>query len=228
MALYAMAVPDDLREASRAFGSEFWSALCVVTPDLAGYSRLVLMWVLMSAAMMLPTALPTFRAYTDLGSTGAETRLPELALGFLLIWAAFSLLAAGLQLALFQSDLVSSFGDSRSSTFSAVLLLIAGFYQFSTAKASCLSKCRAPVAFFLEHWGAPPFQLGLRMGATCLGCCWALMLLAFVGGTMNLLFMGLATLVMTLEKLPQIGRLIDRPLGYALIAGAALMALSGI
>ena len=223
-----MAVPADLREASRAFGGEFWSALCVVTPDLAGYSRLVLMWVLMSAAMMLPTALPTFRAYSDLASTGASTRLPELAAGFLLAWSGFALFAAAMQLALFQTDLVSSFGDSRSVALSSALLLIAGLYQFSAAKAACLSKCRAPVAFFIQHWGEHPLKLGLRMGVTCLGCCWALMLLAFVGGTMNLLFMGLATLVMTLEKLPQIGRIVDRPLGCALIGAAALMAVSGL
>ena len=69
--------------------------------------------------------------------------------------------------------------------------------------------------------------MGLRLGATCLGCCWALMLLAFVGGVMSLAFMGLATLIMTLEKLPDIGRWMSRPLGFALLGASGVMAVSG-
>ena len=226
--LYVMAVPADMREASRVFGAEFWVALCTVTPDLAGYGRVVLMWVLMSMAMMLPTALPAFAAYDDLGQSAAETAPLVLIAGYLTVWWGFSLLAAAGQMALFGLDLVSSFGDSRSTWLSAGLLAAAGAYQFSAFKESCLSKCRAPLTFFMENWSDGPWRMGLKLGATCVGCCWALMLLAFVGGVMSLAFMGVATVIMTLEKLPEIGRWLNRPLGFALLAGAGWMSVSGL
>lgn len=218
--LYAMAIPADLRAASRLFGQEFWVALCTVTPDAAGYVRLVAMWALMSTAMMLPTALPAFATYDDLRGAVTAGGLGPLAIGFLAVWTAFSLLAAGLQMLLFRADLVSAFGDSRSAYLNAALLLGAGLYQFSPLKGACLAKCRSPMTFFMQHWDEGPWRMGLRLGAVCLGCCWALMLLAFVGGVMSLVFMGLATLVMTLEKLPDIGRWMSRPLGVALIGSA--------
>jgi len=226
-ALYAMAIPPELREASRLFGAEFWIALCTITPDLAGYGRVALMWLLMSTAMMLPTVLPAFAAYDDLKQTAAETSFYGLASGFIAVWAGFAFIAAGLQMALFHFDLVSGFGDSRSIWLSVALLAIAGGYQFSELKEACLSKCRAPLTFFMQYWGDSPIKMGLRLGATCLGCCWALMLLAFVGGVMSLAFMGLATLIMTLEKLPDIGRWMSRPLGFALLGASGVMAISG-
>ncbi len=225
-ALYTMAVPQDLRSASLIFGAEFWSALCTVTPDFAGYGRLVLMWALMSTAMMLPTTLPALAAYDDLGQTGAPTQLMTLASGFLTIWLGFSLVAAGLQMMLFRADLVSAFGDSRSAPLSAALLALAGAYQFSALKESCLSKCRAPVTFFIQHWDEGAFRMGLRLGAVCLGCCWALMMLAFVGGVMSLAFMGLATVIMIVEKLPDVGRWISRPLGGILLVAAGAVAFT--
>ena len=228
VALFAMSVPADLREASRIFGAAFWSDLCNVTPDLAGYGKLVLMWALMSTAMMLPTTLPALAAYDDLAASGAETKPFALIAGFLAIWWGFSVLAAGVQMALFRADLVSAFGDSRSAILSAALLAMAGAYQFSALKDSCLSKCRAPVSFFLAHWDDGAARMGLRLGAACLGCCWALMALAFVGGVMSLGFMGLATLIMILEKLPDLGRWISRPLGGVLLVAAAAVALTGL
>jgi predicted metal-binding membrane protein len=226
--LYAMAIPADLRSASRLFGADFWAALCTVTPDLAGYGRVAMMWALMATAMMLPTVLPAFATYDDLGSSGAATRPVALWGGYLAVWLGFAVLAAGLQMALFQLDLVSGFGDSRSIWLSAGLLAVAGAYQFSPLKRACLNKCRAPLTFFLAHWQDGAWRMGLRLGAACLGCCWALMLLAFVGGVMSLGFMGLATLIMTLEKLPRFGRWLDRPLGVALLAGAAGLALGAL
>lgn len=228
VAIYAMAIPAELRDASRLFGSELWAELCAVTPDMAGYSRVVLMWALMATAMMLPTALPALRAYDDLGASGADTRPYAFVGGFLAVWFGFAFVAAALQMALFQADIVSSFGDSRSAPLSATLLAVAGLYQFSALKESCASKCRAPVSFFLQNWDEGALHMGLRLGATCLGCCWALMLLAFVGGVMSLAFMGLATLIMTLEKLPEIGRWISRPLGMALLGAAAWVVVTGI
>ena len=140
--------------------------------------------------------------------------------GYLAVWLGFSVIAAGAQMALFNAGLLTAFGDSRSGVLSAALLALAGAYQFSPAKAACLSKCRRPLVFFMAHWDEGPLRNGLRLGLVCLGCCWALMLLAFVGGVMNLAFMGLATVIMVLEKLPGPGRYLTRPLGVALLCAA--------
>ena len=219
--LAAMSVPAELRDAARIFGAEFWESFCTTTPDAAGYARLVTMWMLMSGAMMAPTALPAFATYDDL-SRQTEARFDQLIAGYLVIWLGFSIVVAALQMGLFNAGLVSAFGDSRSFWLSGALLIIAGLYQFSALKEACLSKCRQPLTFFMAHWEEGAWRNGLRLGAVCLGCCWALMLLAFVGGMTSLGFMGIAMIAMTLEKM-QAGAWLTRPLGIILIgAGIAL------
>lgn len=219
--LFLMAVPQELRIAGQIYGREFWASLCTLTPDAAGAVRITGMWALMSAAMMAPTALPVFATYDDLGQSAENTRFLHLVAGYLVVWIGFSVLAAGLQMGLYRADLISAFGDSRSAALSALLLALAGAYQFTPLKEACLSKCRRPLTFFMQHWDEGPWRNGLRLGAVCLGCCWALMLLAFVGGVMNIAFMALAMVLMTLEKLPEIGRYLTKPLGAALLLLAA-------
>lgn len=227
IALFLLAIPGDLRTFANIYGADFWQALCTVSLDGAGFVTGVIMWALMSAAMMLPTALPAFATYDDLGrQTGA--RFGPLVAGYAVVWLGFSAMAATVQMLLFRVDLISVVGDSRSPLFSAGLLLVAGFYQFSPVKEACLSKCRQPLTFFMSHWDEGPWRNGLRLGLTCLGCCWALMLLAFVGGVMNLAFMGLATVIMVLEKMPDLGRFLTRPLGVVLILGAFAVMLRAL
>ena len=225
--LYAMALPADLRDGAVIYGTDFLQSLCIVTPDAAGFGRIILMWALMSAAMMAPTALPAFATYEELSHTG-ETQFGTLVVGYLGVWLGFSVIAAGAQMALFQAGLLTAFGDSRSGVFSAVLLAVAGAYQFSPVKDACLSKCRRPLSFFMQHWDEGALRNGVRLGLVCLGCCWALMALAFVGGVMNLAFMGLATVIMVLEKLPQVGRYLTRPLGAVLIAASVWVLFTSI
>ncbi len=220
VALYLMAIPAELRDLSRIYGAEFWADLCRVTPDGAGALKLWGMWVLMSLAMMLPTALPAFATYDDL-PTGRDG-FAALVGGYMAVWLGFSALAAAAQMGLWQIGLVDQSGLSLSVALSGGLLIGAGAYQFSGFKNACVTKCRAPFAFFMAHWDDGPFRIGLRLGAVCLGCCWALMALAFVGGVMSLAFMGLATLLMVLEKLPDLGARLTRPLGVALIAAGAV------
>lgn len=215
--LYAMALPQDLRVAGQFYGPDLLAEFCVVTPDTAGFLRLIIMWVLMSAAMMAPTILPALATYDDLSKTAPSTHFGQLLAGYGLVWIGFSTFAALAQMLLFSFGLVSLFGDSRSTALSSGLLLLAGLYQFSPVKEVCLSKCRAPMMFFLQYWGEGPWRNGLRLGLVCLGCCWALMLLAFVGGVMNLVFMGIATLIMMLEKLADFGRYLTKPLGVILV-----------
>ncbi|WP_027237412.1 DUF2182 domain-containing protein [Leisingera caerulea] len=225
--LYAMSAPAELRAAGAIYGPDFWRDFCTLTPDAAGFGKMLMMWALMSAAMMAPTALPAFATYEDLSHTAPDTSFTWLVGGYLAVWLGFSALAAVLQLGLFQAELLTAFGDSNSRYLSAGLLLVAGGYQFSPVKEACLSKCRRPLVFFMQHWDEGPLRNGLRLGLVCLGCCWALMLLAFAGGTMNIAFMGLATVIMILEKLPELGRYITKPLGAGLV-GAALALAAGI
>ncbi len=232
--LYLMAVPGDLRDlrdlraAGSLYGAEFWQNFCTLTPDAAGLSRMWAMWALMSAAMMAPTMLPVLATYDDLAQSGAATGMARLMGGYLAVWLGFSVLAAAAQMALFRAGLLDPLGQSASGWLSAALLLLAGLYQFSPAKEACLSKCRQPLIFFLSHWDAGPWRNGVQLGLICLGCCWALMALGFVGGVMNLAFMGLATLVMIVEKLPDIGRYITRPLGVLLIGASVVVAVGSI
>ncbi|WP_093038890.1 DUF2182 domain-containing protein [Roseovarius azorensis] len=225
--LYAMALPADLRVGATIYGADFLQSLCIVTPDAAGFGGIVAMWALMAAAMMAPTALPAFATYEDLAHTG-QTRFGVLVMGYLAVWLGFSVLAAAAQMALFHGGLLSAFGDSRSGLMSAGLLAVAGAYQFSPVKEACLSRCRRPLSFFMQYWDEGALRNGVRLGLVCLGCCWALMTLAFVGGVMNLAFMGLATVIMVLEKLPDLGRYLTRPLGAGLLAASVWVLFTSI
>ncbi|WP_029059347.1 DUF2182 domain-containing protein [Stappia stellulata] len=215
---------------SEAFGADYWRSICAVSPGIAGFPAVFGMWAIMSAAMMAPTAMPAFNTYLDLGHAGAGNAAGFWALvgGYLAAWLAFSLGAAGLQLGLASAGWLRPDGVVLVPGAPAALLLVAGLYQLSPAKAACLSKCRAPLSFFLANWREGPSgaaAMGLRLGLVCVGCCWALMLLAFVGGTMNLAFMGLATLVMVFEKLPEVGRWLTRPLAAVLVVAGLVDAL---
>lgn len=226
LALYGMTVTADL---PRGLGAEFWLALCGGAAP-AGFAPLAAMWALMVAAMMLPSFAPALRTYLDLSAVGAsEGRgAGALALGYAAVWAAAALAGAALQLGLGTLGLVAPDGSSLSLWLTAGLLGFAGLYQFSAIKAACLSRCRQPLTFFLERWRPGParaLRMGAELGAVCLGCCWALMALAFVGGAMNLLWMGAATLFMAMEKLPGIGRPLTLPAGVLLLTAAAFTAL---
>ena len=215
-----------------AIPAAFWTSLCASAAE-ARPLALWAMWALMAAAMMLPTFAPALRTFADLSATGATTAAGAVALvgGYLAVWLAASVAGAAAQWALARWGLLPPAGQSLSPWLSAALLLAAGAYQFSALKASCLSKCRMPLTFFLQHWRPGPSAaaaMGARLGALCLGCCWALMALGFVGGTMSLAWMGAATLFMTLEKLPDIGRLATRPAGWGLILAGGAMTLRAL
>ena len=192
-------------------------------------SQVLGMWALMVLAMMLPTLLPMLGTLNDLTCRLSANLVYLLAFtgGYLIVWLAFAILAAGLQLRLTSLGLVDAAGTFVRPGLTLALLLGAGLYQFSALKQACLSACQAPLHYFIAHWrdgvgGAA--TMGLRHGLVCLGCCWALMALAFVGGTMNLLWMGLATLLMSVEKLPKIGVWVSPLIGGTLLALALAFA----
>lgn len=227
VAVLLMGESDEMRQMALIYGAEFWAELCGITPDLAGYLRLVLMWAVMSAAMMLPAAVPALAVFDDLSAAGAQDRgaVVHLMLGYLIAWIGFSALAAGAQMALVQAGLVTPFGQSLTPYLNAGLMAVAGAYQLSRFKAACLSKCRDPLVFFVENWRPgrlSTLRLGVWLGGICIGCCWALMLLGFVGGVMSLLWMGAATLFIIAEKMPWADRSLPFASGLILLGGAAM------
>jgi len=210
-----------------------WASLCLPAGE-ARFLPLMAMWALMGAAMMLPGFVPALATFRDLAAAGAGEAGASAALvaGYLAVWLAAAAVGAGAQSALAGAALLNPGGALISPLASAGLLIVAGLYQFSGAKSACLSRCRHPLTYFLGRWrpGArAAFGMGAELGLVCLGCCWALMALAFVGGTMNLMWMGLATLFMAAEKLPEIGRPLTRPAGIGLIlAGTATLTAAAV
>lgn len=194
----------------------------------ADYALLVfLMWWVMMVAMMLPSAAPTVLLYTALVRRTAEPHAPaslaaSFMLGYLLVWAGFSVAATGLQWLLELQGLVSpAMMTLTSGLVGGSVLLAAAVYQLSPLKGVCLEHCRSPMRFLVEHRRSGHFGallMGIEHGAFCVGCCWALMALLFVGGIMNLYWIAGIALLVAAEKLLPWG---DR-LAQALAAGLAL------
>jgi predicted metal-binding membrane protein len=197
---------------------------------MAEFWPLSTMWAIMMAAMMLPTLVPTLRSYEDLMHSANGTRAGWLGLlaGYSAVWAGFALAIAGLQLGLLHAGLIDMLGIATSTYLAGGLLLVVGAFQFTRTKELCHGVCHAPGMYFLGHWKTGAWggaRMGAHLGAYCVGCCWGFMMLGFVGGVMNLAWMGLATLFMVLEKLPQIGHKVMKPMGVLLIlAGLCVIA----
>ncbi len=212
------------------YGPDFWIGLCRQAVGFEDWTLLFAAWAIMSIAMMMPTLFPTLNTYNDLiiGGAGNSRGFYLILVGFLFVWFGFSIIFSTLQAYLLEESLVDQTGVFRNKGLAALFLLIAGLYQFTPLKDNCVSQCRSPLIFFMEYWDSSSFgsvKMGLRLGMICLGCCWALMSLAFVGGTMSFGFMGLATCLMIIEKMPQLGGYVTKPLGAGLICAAAITAL---
>ena len=188
------------------------------------FATLFGMWAIMMAALMLPTMVPTLRAYEGLMASANGTRAGWLGVlaGYFVVWVAFAASIATLQLGLLHAGVIDLLGIPKSPVFAAALLIAVGAFQFSRAKEFCHGVCHSPMMYFLGHWrtgAAGGLRMGLGLGAFCVGCCWGFMVLGFVGGVMSLAWMGLATLFMVLEKLPQVGHVVTKPMGVLLILG---------
>ena len=189
-------------------------------------SNVFLMWVLMTLVMMSTTAVPVLLSLHSVTQNASQLIWWAFVFGYSLIWFGFALAASSLQLAIAELNLFDSH-NGLNKTLSVGLLITAGLYQFSSLKQRCQSECLAPMQFFLRHWRdgvSGGLKMGLRHGLTCVGCCWALMLLAFVGGLTNIWFMVLSAAVMAVEKFPAIGRRLTAPLGVLIIVwGVAVL-----
>lgn len=214
-----------------------WSAsgpaafLCRAIPGgdiIVPAATYALAWVLMTAAMMLPTTWPLFDTFDRLTAQRADhgRLLLLLGLGYGAVWGGFGLLAHGLHLAVSALFERVPWLAWNGWLVGAGIIALAGAFQFSALKRRCLEKCRAPLGFVIEHWrGSGParqaFALGAHHGLFCVGCCWALMLLMFAVGAGNLLWMLALAALMAVEKNVTWGARLSTPLGVALLAWAA-------
>jgi predicted metal-binding membrane protein len=208
-------------------GASAWMMTAVW--DARHLALLWAMWAVMMVGMMLPSASPMLLLYGGVArrsATGASTASRQLyafAAGYLVVWASFSLAATALQRLLATLLIVSPMMELTSPVVAAALLLIAGAYQLTPIKHACLRTCQSPLGFLMSRWrngltGA--FRMGLEHGAVCVGCCWALMLLLFVGGVMNLAVIAALTALVAFEKLTPFGAPGGRISGVMLIAAA--------
>ena len=217
----------------RSSGWDTWQALC--QPALAGtwasfwgsFAVALPMWAAMILAMMLPTAGPMILTYAEIADTAARKGEPVvsplvLTTGYVAVWIGFAVAAATLQGTLARAGWLD--GGSVSRVAGGAIFIVAGAYQFSALKRSCLTQCQRPFPFFFSNWTeerAAVFRLGLRQGLYCLGCCWAMMGVMFAVGTMNVVWMAALGVLMTIEKLSATAR-------FSHAVGAGFVAIGSV
>ncbi|WP_447975118.1 DUF2182 domain-containing protein [Nitrospira sp. Kam-Ns4a] len=183
------------------------------------------MWLVMMVAMMLPAAVPMLLLFATITRQRAGCGRPEgptglFLAGYLALWGGFSLVATAAQGTLHALVLLSPEAALRSPLLGGGILLAAGLYQLTPLKQACLAHCQAPLQFLVRHWRDGPrgaWLMGLHHGGYCVGCCWALMALLFVGGVMNLAWIAVLSAVVLVERVVARGPALSRVAGFALI-----------
>jgi predicted metal-binding membrane protein len=197
-----------------------------------GYALAVfLMWWVMMVAMMIPSAAPAILLFAAGARRRVVSRSPHGAtsafvFGYLAVWGAFSAAATALQWGLESIGLVTGMMEIASGPIAGTVLVAAGLYQLTPLKEACLKHCQHPLLFLLHHWrpGAiGAFRMGLEHGAFCLGCCWFLMALLFVGGIMNLIWIAGIALYVALEKIAANRRWFTTCAGWTLVVAGGLL-----
>jgi predicted metal-binding membrane protein len=185
------------------------------------------MWLVMMIGMMTPSVTPTVLLFNRIARRapegGAFARTSAFVGGYLLIWVAFAAVATGLQVEFIALEWIDDMGITRGPIATAAVLFAVGVYQWLPAKRTCLDHCRSPVEFLVTAYrpGARgALQMGARHGLYCLGCCWGLMLLLFVGGVMNLLWVAAIAAVVFIEKLLAGGEWVRRTIGVVAVLAA--------
>ena len=229
--LYLLDMASEMSEMADMSGMpdmENMAGMALVTPYARwGVSDVLVagvMWIVMMAGMMLPSAAPMILLYAAAERRRRSAPLlatPTFILGYLLIWTGFALAALGAQWLLLRFGLFAPEMRVTSGFLGGGVFIAAGLYEWSSLKERCLAVCQSPLGFIAGHWrpgigGA--LRMGLGHGAYCLGCCWVLMLLLFVGGVMNLLWVaGIAALVL-LQKVVPGAKPVSRATGLAMLA----------
>jgi predicted metal-binding membrane protein len=202
--------------------------------DQSYFIAMLLMWVIMMTGMMVPTAIPMALVYAAIARKAAAQGTPvaptsAFVSGYVVMWALFSVAATFAQWGLDEAALMSPMMVTNSPWLGAALLIVAGLFQFTPWKNSCLQHCRAPAHFISQSWkpgvwGA--FRMGVEHGAYCIGCCWILMGLLFFGGVMSLLWIAGITLFVLLEKVLPLGDSGGRIAGVAMsLTGVVLLVI---
>jgi predicted metal-binding membrane protein len=198
------------------------AAMTMRTWGAADWFALFVMWGVMMMGMMLPSAAPVIllvlSAYRLRHEAYARAAAFAFVCGYLLVWTAFSAIAALGQFALHRAAVLSAEMRLYSATVSGVILLIAGVYQWLPLKDRCLAHCQTPLAFLTRHWRPGTvggFSMGVRHGAYCVGCCWLAMTVLFVVGVMNIVWIAVLAAFVLLEKLAPGGRTAGRLAGMA-------------
>ena len=218
-----------------AGGSGMDSVVALRVWGLTDFSLMFLMWAVMMVGMMVPTAAPMALMYASVARKAASqgtVLAPTAAFvsGYVVIWCVFSLAATLLQWQLNRVALLSRTMVLSNSSLGAGLLIIAGLYQMTPLKEACLRHCRSPAHFIAEHWRSGTggaVRMGFEHGIFCLGCCWLLMLLLFVCGVMNLLWIAVITAFVLFEKLAARGEAGGRLAVVAMIAVGVVLLLRG-
>jgi predicted metal-binding membrane protein len=200
---------------------------------LGAFGLFLIAWVVMTAAMMLPTALPMVLSYNRLVQSrpGGAGRVALFVQGYLTVWAGFGVMAYSADLLVHAAVHSSQFLASHTGLISGGVLLLAGAYQFTPLKASCLRQCRSSLSFLMNAWrdgwgGA--WWMGAHHGLYCVGCCWALMLVMFAVGMTQLGWMLGLALLMLVEKVARRGVLVGYSVGLLfLLVGLATLLVQG-
>lgn len=226
LAMYWMAV----RMGISVLGKQAGMMNMAGMPAMGSPAMLVPMWAVMMIAMMGPTFVHTASTYEALmkSANGTCGGWVGLVLGFFAVWAGFAVVIALAQAWLMRVGWLDMFGVSTTLWVTVALLIIVGSFQFTRVKEVCQGVCQAPINYFLGHWrpgGSGGFRMGMGLGTFCVGCCWGYMVLGFAGGVMNLLWMGLATVIMVLEKLPPVAHYVSKPVGVVLIVTGLAIAV---
>jgi predicted metal-binding membrane protein len=227
---WAWIVPMALDMYGSMSGPSAW--MMAADRGLEHHALLFAMWLAMMVGMMVPSAAPAILIYAAVvrrSSDGddATRRAYLFAAGYLAVWTAFSAAATLVQSVLTTLTLVSPMMEITRPVVGGALLVAAGLYQLTPLKQSCLASCRSPLNFLTEHWRAGrsgAWRLGLEHGLYCLGCCWAVMLLLFVGGVMSLVCIAAIAVFVLAEKVAPFGAQGGRLSGAALIVAGIWMA----
>ncbi len=192
-------------------------------------------WVLMTVAMMLPSTLPLLEIFRRVSSQREDRNLLLFLViaGYLFAWTVFGSVAHIASWSILELVQDSQWLMRNPWAPAAVILLLAGAFQFTSLKYKCLDKCRTPMTFVMQYWRGrqqrrQSFVLGIHHGVYCVGCCWALMLLMFAVGTGSVGWMLLLGAVMALEKNAAWGRRLSVPLGTALLAWGGVLSGQGL
>jgi predicted metal-binding membrane protein len=201
-----------------------------------GFIQTFFMWMIMMVAMMLPPVLPWIWFYA--ATTKANGRSTDtvswwqtviFGSGYFLLWGGYSLLATAAQMSMRASGWLNHH-LAVSPAAGGIILIVAGLFQLTPLKTACLKHCRSPLAYFMTSYHSGPagaLRMGLGHGLYCLACCWAIMAIAFALGTMNMVWMAAATLILCIEKIAPGGQVFSKVFGLVFVASGVLLLVWG-